>query len=259
MPDQRFHEVANVFPLMDDDALATLAADIAANGLREPIWRHADGRVIDGRNRLIACERVGVEATSRTWDGNGSLLAFVISLNLHRRHLNASQRGMIAAEIAKLPAGHPTNNPKELLTQPDAAAPLNVGLPTLKRARLVLEDGTSEEIATVKRGERSVTSIANGLRAKRSEAKRQKKATAPSKPRAESRLIDALTVLLTELRAKRKRNLDERGRRRWNPMEINTRVQTEMLNWMESALDTLISQHAPEQMHRGSRAHKASM
>jgi site-specific DNA-methyltransferase (adenine-specific) len=35
----------------------------------------------------------------RTWDGNGSLVAFVVSLNLHRRHLTSSQRAVIALDV----------------------------------------------------------------------------------------------------------------------------------------------------------------
>ncbi len=40
----------------------------------------------------------GVEPLYRTWDEAGSLVAFVISLNLHRRHLNPSQQSMVGAD-----------------------------------------------------------------------------------------------------------------------------------------------------------------
>jgi ParB-like chromosome segregation protein Spo0J len=100
------HPYASFFPPMDQSALAELAADIAAHGLREPIWLHRDGRILDGRIRYAACELAGVELECRTWSGDDSdLIAFVISLNLHRRHLNESQRAMIAAKIATLEKG----------------------------------------------------------------------------------------------------------------------------------------------------------
>jgi hypothetical protein len=38
----------------------------------------------------------------RQWDGQGSLVGFVVSLNLHRRHLTASQRAMIGADMLPL-------------------------------------------------------------------------------------------------------------------------------------------------------------
>ena len=50
------HPAAELFPLMDNVALAALIRDIKENGLQEPIllW---EGKILDGRNRLKACER----------------------------------------------------------------------------------------------------------------------------------------------------------------------------------------------------------
>ena len=102
---REFHPVANLFPLLSGDDLEALTGDIETNGLLEPIWLHPDGRIVDGRNRYRACQAAGVEPRFRTWDGRGSLVEFVVSLNLHRRHLTSSQRAMAAleaeAELAK--------------------------------------------------------------------------------------------------------------------------------------------------------------
>lgn len=95
---REFHPVAELFPLMQGDEFHELAQDIKVNGLREPIWLHPDGRVLDGRNRYNACKEVDVEPDYRTWDGQGSLVKFVVSLNLHRRHLTSSQRAMVALD-----------------------------------------------------------------------------------------------------------------------------------------------------------------
>jgi N6-adenosine-specific RNA methylase IME4 len=86
---------------MTDEEFEELKADIAANGLREPIWLHPDGRIIDGRHRYRACCELGLEPPFRTWDGQGSLVGLVVSLNLHRRHLSESQRAMVAAKLSR--------------------------------------------------------------------------------------------------------------------------------------------------------------
>lgn len=93
-----FHPIAALFPLIEGDEFAALVEDVKANGLREPIWTH-DGKIIDGRNRYRACLAAGVAPRYRAWDGQGSLTAFVLSLNLHRRHLMPSQRSMVAVEV----------------------------------------------------------------------------------------------------------------------------------------------------------------
>lgn len=93
-----FHPVSTIFPLIEGEEFRSLVEDVRANGLREPIWLH-QGRIVDGRNRYRACKESGVEPRFREWDGKGSLVQFVLSLNLHRRHLNAGQRAAVAVEI----------------------------------------------------------------------------------------------------------------------------------------------------------------
>jgi hypothetical protein len=96
-----FHEVANLFPMMAEDEFASLVDDIRESGLREPIWTHED-KIIDGRNRYLACRQAQVSPRFREWDGNGSLVQFVVSLNLKRRHLSSSQKAMVATDMLLL-------------------------------------------------------------------------------------------------------------------------------------------------------------
>lgn len=160
----RHHEVSELFPLMDDADLSLLAADIAANGLREPILLHPDGSILDGRNRYAACQLAGVEPTFRTWNAEGSAVAFVVSLNLRRRHLDTSQRAMVAARIANLPYGANRftieSEISDSTTQPAAAQMLNVSADSVGFGRRVLEEGAPELVQAVDRGEVAVSSAA---------------------------------------------------------------------------------------------------
>jgi ParB-like chromosome segregation protein Spo0J len=89
-----FHEAANIFPL-DDEHLEPLAADIKANGQHVPI-EIMDGKILDGRRRSLACRIAGVEPVTRAVSPDDPV-QYVLSLNLHRRHLTPSQASMCAA------------------------------------------------------------------------------------------------------------------------------------------------------------------
>lgn len=91
------HPYADAWPMLREDELAELAADIAATGLRHSIVLH-DGMVLDGRNRLAACTIAGVEPTFVGFEGtDDDALAFVQSENNARRH---QSKGSLAASWA---------------------------------------------------------------------------------------------------------------------------------------------------------------
>ena len=64
------HPIADLFPMMTDEELANLAADIKANGLIHPIVVDKDGVLIDGRNRDRACEIAGIEPATVLFEGD---------------------------------------------------------------------------------------------------------------------------------------------------------------------------------------------
>lgn len=170
------HPAAEIFPALTGKALSSLTEDIRLNGLHESIWLHSDGRIIDGRNRYAACLTAGVEPTFRTWDGSGSLIAFVLSLNLHRRHLDESQRAMVGARAKPLfeeeararqatstggANPHLSANLREAgksgKTSEQAAAQVNVSPRLVDSAAKVIQSGTPELIAAVESGELSAS------------------------------------------------------------------------------------------------------
>lgn len=95
----QFHDAANIFPI-DDDNIATLADDIRANKQQVPI-ELLDGKVIDGRRRWLACKMAGKVPVTKDVEVDDPV-AYVLSLNLHRRHLSETQRGMVAARAREI-------------------------------------------------------------------------------------------------------------------------------------------------------------
>ena len=93
----KVHPAAEIFPMLNAEELDALALDIKANGLQQPIvmW---EGLLLDGRNRLAACAICGVEPSFKQYEGN-SPVTFVISANIKRRQLDASQRACVAVEL----------------------------------------------------------------------------------------------------------------------------------------------------------------
>lgn len=159
--DPQFHPAAEIFPLLEGAAFESLAEDIRQNGLKEPIWIDAEGRILDGRNRHRACLATGIQPRFQTYIGpDDSVVSFVVSLNLHRRHLNESQRAMVAARLAGMGKGRPVENASiEAFTQPEAAKQLNMSRPSVQRARRVLEGGCDALVAAVERGQVAVGDV----------------------------------------------------------------------------------------------------
>lgn len=85
------HPAADEFPMLDESRLADLVKDIREHGQREPI-KLLDGKVLDGRNRLKACEQLGVEPQTISMPSDTDPWAYVWSLNGERRDLVAVQR-----------------------------------------------------------------------------------------------------------------------------------------------------------------------
>ena len=81
--DVEYHPLSNIFPMLSEDELQELAADVYQNGLLQPIVTY-EGKILDGRNRYEACKRATVEPEFTKYTGNDPL-GYVVSLNMKRR------------------------------------------------------------------------------------------------------------------------------------------------------------------------------
>lgn len=171
-----FHPLANIFPLIEGQDFDDLVADIRTHGLREPIMLLGQ-KILDGRNRYRASVAAKVlpedlnEITAtqlkhvRQFVPMGSpepeqaeLLSYVISKNLRRRQLDESQRAMVAANLANLPQGQPSEKPANLpVTQAMAARMLNVGERTVRDAVTVKNAAAPELREAVEQGKLAVS------------------------------------------------------------------------------------------------------
>jgi ParB-like chromosome segregation protein Spo0J len=151
-----FHELANIFPLIEGDEFNDLVQSIRDSGLREgsPIIVFEE-KILDGRNRFRACREAGVTAIAEEFEGTrAEARQFVIDANLRRRHLDASQRAIIAARLATLADGQrQVGKFADVPTQAEAASILNVGERSVRSAREVLDEGAPELVAAVERGD----------------------------------------------------------------------------------------------------------
>lgn len=173
----RIHPAAELFPLMSDAELSELAADISKNGLVDSIAIH-DGQVIDGRNRLRACELAGISPRFEAVQLTESPIVYVLSKNLHRRHLTISQRAAIGAEAMDMfrekarvrQLSHLANSSVSFDTDDNpgrsrehVAELVGVGAPTVGRAAAVRESDP-EIFEKIKRGEITVNAAYGGHR-----------------------------------------------------------------------------------------------
>ena len=108
--------------------------DVRANGLLVPIVLY-EGMILEGLNRFRACSAAGVAPRFEQYTGNDPV-GFVVSMNLRRRHLDESQRTMVAAKLATMRQGARTDlSPIGEMSQAKAAEELlNVGKRSVERA-----------------------------------------------------------------------------------------------------------------------------
>ncbi|MFZ2125390.1 MAG: ParB N-terminal domain-containing protein [Candidatus Saccharimonadales bacterium] len=175
------HPLCTLFPRLNDSEFSALVADIKANGLRQPITLH-DGMILDGGNRYRACVDAGIEPDFVEF-GSGNLVSFVLSANLHRRHMSIGQQAAIVASAQDWAQAHhqggtganqhnyeQSGNLAGLQTVADRAATSGAGERTQRMADKVAK--ASPELARqVAHGEKSLPEAIEEVTGKRPGAK----------------------------------------------------------------------------------------
>ena len=162
----KIHPVADLFPRMGEKEFQALVEDLRKNGLLEPIKLDKTGEwILDGRHRHQGCPLAGVEPRYVARDGESSDVEYVLSLNLHRRHMNESQRAMVAAKIREtMSLGEVGANLRPGRSANRAGFMLNVSARSVLAASKVLRSGREKLIADVQSGKLSVSAAARQLR-----------------------------------------------------------------------------------------------
>lgn len=231
----RNHPITEAFPALSESDYQTLKADIAENGLLEPIWIDPKKRVIDGRHRLRACRELKITPEfQETEYEETDIPGIVVGLNLRRRHLNETQRAWVAAKLVpyfeKAAKGRPKGSKKVEDGEPapeadegeisanarskipakgkssaKAAKVVGVGSRSVEEAKRVLDNGCDELAAAVQAGEVACSDAARVAKEPKTVQKRLLKMVLEGKAK---HLRQALKILRQEEQIKQIEALD---------------------------------------------------
>lgn len=179
------HPETDIMPMMSESEMDSLVASMCESGYdpSKPIVLH-EGKILDGRNRYKAARRAGIahhEIPTVKWDGQcGDPLSYVEATNLHRRHLDESQRALVAARIRDMRGvkhgGDRTASATNSTCQTDEslAERYDVSKASIRNAHDVIKHAP-DLVPKIEAGELKVTPAAK-------EARQRKRKKAPPKP-----------------------------------------------------------------------------
>lgn len=167
------HPLSAAFPSMSAEDFQALKDDIEVNGQREPVMLF-EGMVLDGWHRYRACVELGMKPQQFTFPESDDPVVFVKTMNLHRRHLTASQR---TAALVACGEWHPPHRTKKVepsstlpKTNKELAKEAGVSVRTVTDAKAAKEAGlldavrdgamTAKEAAQVARGKEPKKTVA---------------------------------------------------------------------------------------------------
>lgn len=177
------HPLSAAFPSMPEADVAALAEDIAKHGQREK-GVLLDGMVLDGWHRYRACYIAGVDFEANEFEGEDPI-AFVLSKNLHRRHLTATQRAtaIVTATNWRANGQKSSSAPGAELTAKEMAKAAEVSTRTIEQAKAAVtaDPELGEAMKDGKVSAKEAAHVANLPKAKREKAVKAIKEGRPPK------------------------------------------------------------------------------
>ena len=159
------HPACAAFPDVAPDEIDALSMDIGRVGLLLPIMT-CRGQIIDGKNRLAACEMAGVTPSYKEFTLDGSteptekqIWQYACSMNSRRRHLTTGQRALIAVQMVGTFHGFNQHSEIEgvtVVTSSEAADSLRVSRKAVVEAKSVIAKGSPKLIEAVRSGKVSL-------------------------------------------------------------------------------------------------------
>jgi len=161
MENLELHPLCSYFPRMSDNDFNALKSDINTNGQLHPIFI-LDGMILDGGNRYRALTELGITPICEEYTGNNPV-QFVLSSNLHRRHLTQGQSAAIVSATQNWQNAHSQGRPEKrcnvapLNSVADRASESGAGHRTQKDADKLVKHATPELVKQVTTGEKSLS------------------------------------------------------------------------------------------------------
>lgn len=203
----KVHKYAKYFPILEGEEFGSFVQSIKDEGQLEKIVMIGD-EILDGVNRWRACEQLGIEPITEDYEGDDPL-RYVIALNIKRRHLNTSQKAMLATEMLpefeekakqrmsegskrRWSSDHPLDDSEKKdkqLARDDVAKEFGISGPSVQRAKRVKKEAP-DRVEDIIKGKTTVSKVDAELAEKDREEKKDKK-TVKQHPKCMIEYLDA--------------------------------------------------------------------
>ena len=156
------HPAARSFASLNTDEYASLLDSVKEVGIQVPILLTTDKLIVDGVHRRKAAQELDIPCPHRYLEEGDDPWKIGLELNLARRHLNESQRAMVAHRLsAESTVGRRWKVPGQEMTQSEAGKLMRISEKMVRQARRVVEDGVDELALAIDSGQVAVSDAAS--------------------------------------------------------------------------------------------------